>query len=462
MADVRLTLLSDASGPLPRVSRGSGGPRHRRDPGQGRAGRPGEPGARASPATPRCGSKSRALVYPGDQFIVRSVTPVTTIGGGRVIDPAPHKHSTGPRWHDRLTLLEQGPPDAIAALLLEEAVPAGPDPRETRSESLPVAVCSPPRSARPVAGLLADGRALAGEWRRIGDPAPAVDRPDSDRHRRGTPTGAAPRSECPAVPRPLAARIDRAALAALRAQAEKDALNPYLTLGELRRDLAGGKETPALDAALERLTGRQSGGAAPNTDTAGWAPGSGRSGPRGAVRSGAAVERVLRAVRGRAARMRPALAETPSVTVAAEAAGLPAREAQKIDRRPGAPGPLVKVGEDLYYPPDRLQALMDRLAAAMAEARPDDPGRSPRSAGHVAPLRPGVVGAHGLGGPHSTRRGGAALAPPPVGLAGAARRHGAGCGRASAGCKIVGPSLAPRGAAFGLVAGPVFKTGVGR
>ena len=43
------------------------------------------------------------------------------------------------------------------------------------------------------------------------------------------------------------------ALTALRARAATDALNPYLTLGELRRELAGGKEWPALDAALERL-----------------------------------------------------------------------------------------------------------------------------------------------------------------------------------------------------------------
>ena len=33
--------------------------------------------------------EEQVLVYPGDSFIVRSMTPVTTSAGGRVIDPAP-------------------------------------------------------------------------------------------------------------------------------------------------------------------------------------------------------------------------------------------------------------------------------------------------------------------------------------------------------------------------------------
>ena len=109
--------------------------------------------------------EERALVYPGDEFIVRSVTPVTTIGGGRVIDPAPRKHSTGPHWHERLALLEQGTPEAIAALLLEEAFPMA--LVRGRLEASPYLWRSAaPQIRAAVAGLLADGRAVTAEWRR--------------------------------------------------------------------------------------------------------------------------------------------------------------------------------------------------------------------------------------------------------------------------------------------------------
>ncbi len=63
----------------------------------------------------------------------------------------------------------------------------------------------------------------------------------------------------------------------------------------------------------------------------------------------------------------PGAAESPTVAVAAEATGLPAREARKMVDALVRRKRLVKVGEDLYYPPDRLEALMGRLASAMEE-----------------------------------------------------------------------------------------------
>ena len=107
--------------------------------------------------------EEQVLVYPGDQFIVRSLTPVTTIGGGQVIDPAAHKHGTGPRWHERLTLLEQGAPDAIAALLLEEAFPSF--LARGRLEASPYLWrFGHAEIGAAVAGLLADGRRLRPVW----------------------------------------------------------------------------------------------------------------------------------------------------------------------------------------------------------------------------------------------------------------------------------------------------------
>ena len=158
LADVRMTQLKDAPGPLPRVSRA------RVDHGTAEilakivlADRESLPPGESGYAQIRF--EQRALVYPGDQFIVRSVTPVTTIGGGQVIDASPHKHGTGPRWHERLALLEAGPADAVASLLLEEAFPL--DLSRRRLVMSPYLWRFDAQVVRAaVAGLLADGRAV--------------------------------------------------------------------------------------------------------------------------------------------------------------------------------------------------------------------------------------------------------------------------------------------------------------
>ncbi len=338
LADARLSLLGDAPGPVPRVFRA------RVDHGTAErlvkvvlADRdtlaPGE----------SCYAQFRfeeqVLVYPGDQFIVRSLTPVTTIGGGQVLDPAAHKHGTGPRWHERLTLLEQGEPDAIAALLLEEAFPSF--LVRKRLEASPYLWrFGHVEIGAAIAGLLADGRAV---------PAGVVSGPGARLFH-----GASFRD-----------LIDRTLDAAGR-RAGTDALNPYLTVGELRRELARGREWPALDSALEYLLvageitrgehGYRVAGAA------------GADEPEDEV-TARLLAQFAGAVAG-AAEQPPqsALAETPTVGAAAEAAGIAAADAQKLVDALVRRGRLVRVGEDLYYPPDRLEALMARLAAAMEAA----------------------------------------------------------------------------------------------
>ncbi|MHB8859417.1 MAG: selenocysteine-specific translation elongation factor [Thermoleophilia bacterium] len=69
--------------------------------------------------------KTKILPARGDRFIIRSLSPVTTIGGGLVIDPHPHKHGKGESQLRRLEVLEKGSPREIVALLLDEAIPAG-------------------------------------------------------------------------------------------------------------------------------------------------------------------------------------------------------------------------------------------------------------------------------------------------------------------------------------------------
>ena len=337
LADVRLNLLRDAIAPLPRVSRA------RVDHGTAEIlakvvladGETLEPGASCYA---QMRFEQRALVYPGDLFILRSVTPVTTIGGGRVIDPAPRKHSTGPLWHDRLTCLEQGSPDAIIALLLQECFPLA--LTRGRLEVSPYLWrFATPDIGAAVAGLLADGRAL---------PAPSA----------APGVGTGPNTRLFDAPSLLV--LGEAALEALLARAAADPLNPYLTLGELRRELAGGKEAPALDAALDRL---QSSGEVVRTDH-GY-----RRADASETGGGAQSETIDRLLAefdtggGEAG-----AAASPTVAAAAESAGLAPRDAQKMVDALVRQRRLVKVGEDLYYPPERLDSLMGRLTVAMEQA----------------------------------------------------------------------------------------------
>jgi selenocysteine-specific elongation factor len=67
------------------------------------------------------------LFVPGDRFIVRQFSPVTTIGGGGVLDNAPPKHRAGdPATLESLRVLEYGEPQARLELLARQAGEATP------------------------------------------------------------------------------------------------------------------------------------------------------------------------------------------------------------------------------------------------------------------------------------------------------------------------------------------------
>ena len=139
-------------------------------------------------------------------------------------------------------------------------------------------------------------------------------------------------------------------------------------MGELRRELAGGKEWPALDSALDHLAAH---GEVTRTEYGYRVAGAvGADEPddettlRLLAQFGAAGAGAQGAAAGAAAAVALS-AETPTVAVASEGAGLSARDAQRLVDALVRRGRLVKVGEDLYYPPERLTALMGRLAATM-------------------------------------------------------------------------------------------------
>ena len=382
LADARVTLLADAPGTVPRVFRA------RVDHGTAEvlvkvvlADRetlaPGEAGYA------QFRFDEQVLVYPGDQFIIRSVTPVTTIGGGQVIDPAAHKHGTGAQWRDRLALLERGAPNAIATLLLEESFPSY--LVRGRLEASPYLWrFAPAEIGVAVAGLLADGHAvvagasaggtaassaggtaipsggLAGETGESGVPAAAPEAGVArDRARAAASTSRLFHG-------PSFRALVETALAALTRRAASDSLNPYLTLGELRRELAGGKEWPALDSALENLlTAREIERTEHGFRIAGAA---GADEPEDETATRLLAQFSAGAARTGGQGVGSSSAETPTVAAAAQEAGIGVREAQRLVDALVRRGRLVKVGEDLYYPPERLEELMNRLVGAMEAA----------------------------------------------------------------------------------------------
>ena len=188
--------------------------------------------------------------------------------------------------------------------------------------------------------------------------------------------------------------------------ARSDALNPYLTLGDLRRDLARGKEWPALDAALERLRLP-----ARSADEHGYRVGGAR--PPSRTRGG---ERLLAHCCWRSSRQaaRPCAGRDAQVAVAARPPAFrratPRRSSTLWYDRAGSSGSARTSTTR------RTVCRLVRSAGRRHGSRgADDPGRSPRPARHLAALRPGPARAHGLRGPDATRGGGAPpAAPAPV------------------------------------------------
>ncbi len=66
------------------------------------------------------------VALPGDRFVIRSYSPVITIGGGTLLDIAPPRFKRkGPALAEHLTLLETGSPEAVVEEHLKQAGPAG-------------------------------------------------------------------------------------------------------------------------------------------------------------------------------------------------------------------------------------------------------------------------------------------------------------------------------------------------
>jgi selenocysteine-specific elongation factor len=89
----------------------------------------------------------------GDRFILRSYSPVTTIGGGRVIDPSPPRH--GASWPEGLAAEDPG----AHLVALAARRPGG-----IGSGELPLLLGLAPAAAGQVAGTGGNLRQVAGHW----------------------------------------------------------------------------------------------------------------------------------------------------------------------------------------------------------------------------------------------------------------------------------------------------------
>jgi selenocysteine-specific elongation factor len=89
----------------------------------------------------------------GDRFVVRSYSPVTTIGGGRILDPEPPRRRAA--WPSALG--DRSPGERLLALL--ERRPAG-----IATAALPVLLGLPPAEAMAVARARTDIRLVGDRW----------------------------------------------------------------------------------------------------------------------------------------------------------------------------------------------------------------------------------------------------------------------------------------------------------
>ncbi|MCG6534023.1 MAG: selenocysteine-specific translation elongation factor, partial [Syntrophales bacterium LBB04] len=78
-----------------------------------------EPGAKASAQVVL---ESPIVAMAGDRFVIRSYSPVTTIGGGMIVDPLPKKHKrNSEKTNHEIDLLHDGTDTERAAIIIERS-----------------------------------------------------------------------------------------------------------------------------------------------------------------------------------------------------------------------------------------------------------------------------------------------------------------------------------------------------
>ena len=96
------------------------------------------------------------VALPRDRYVIRSYSPMVTIGGGELLDVAPAKAKRGAALRERLAVLERGTPEAVIEEHLRRVGPSG-----ARTVDLRARTPFGPEALRSVlADLTGQGRAL--------------------------------------------------------------------------------------------------------------------------------------------------------------------------------------------------------------------------------------------------------------------------------------------------------------
>ncbi|HEV8672620.1 MAG TPA: selenocysteine-specific translation elongation factor, partial [Methylomirabilota bacterium] len=96
------------------------------------------------------------VALPRDRYVIRSYSPMVTIGGGELLDVAPAKARRSPALLQRLSILEGGGPDAVIEEHLRRVGPGGIRTTDLRARTS----FGPDALRRHLADLTAAGRAL--------------------------------------------------------------------------------------------------------------------------------------------------------------------------------------------------------------------------------------------------------------------------------------------------------------
>lgn len=162
-----------------------------------------------------------AVALPGDRFVIRSFSPIVTIGGGRVLDAAPEKHK---RFSggvlEGLEKLGGSSRDAVGQMFAQ----AGGEPQTVHDIALKLGR-GEPEVAAAVAAFVADGRLIA----------VSGEKPEKYLHKTAF------------------ARLSDGLVAAVRTYFEKNPYRPTMPYSDLRAEFLETSDAPTLKVVLDAL-----------------------------------------------------------------------------------------------------------------------------------------------------------------------------------------------------------------
>jgi selenocysteine-specific elongation factor len=261
------------------------------------------------------------VALPGDRFVIRSYSPIITIGGGTLLDVAPPRFKRkAPQLLAHLTLLETGTPAQVLEEHLKQAGAAG-----ARASDLRARTPFGPERLRALLDELSKSRAIVAvdrEW--------YLHRDANDRLRSQTLS----LLEAFHADNPLRAGISREELRSRAGNAQERVFAQLLTSLEAEGVVRSEKDQVRLTSHAIRLTPEQQ-----------------------------------RVVSGVDAEFLRAGAAPPSPEEALAKYGVKGTEKHELFQLLVAEGRLARVKESLYFHADALGAIQDKLIACLREKK---------------------------------------------------------------------------------------------